>query len=206
MYCHLEKNLTQLHGKVVLAVGIERSPNIFHENQYIRSVLQNNIIQQFSYMDIDIDMNYAIKHLFEIKVATRVILQLMQVQGPSDTKSSWHEELIFGMLPNFPSSILLFPGNSSRPLCPVSCPVSWVLVLSWVHVYRPFHSSYQPSSVSETISWISTSAVTCACVSEPGPFIQQTLLLKQQIVMTIKAKVHEDKKIKAWSGSNTTVR
>ena len=79
-----------MHGKVVLAVGIERSPNpnIFHENQYIRSVLQNNIIQQFSYMDIDIDMNYAIKHLFEIKVATRVILQLMQVQGPSDTKSS----------------------------------------------------------------------------------------------------------------------
>ena len=143
-------------------------------------------------------MNYAIKHLFEIKVATRVILQLMQVQSPSDTKSSCtecsHEELIFGMLPNSPSCILLFPGISSRPLCPVSCPVSRVLVLSWVHVYRPFHSSYEPSSVSETISWISTSVVTCVCVSEPGPFIQQTLLLKQQIVMTIKAKVHEDKK------------
>ena len=113
-------------------------------------------------------------------------------ESPSDTKSSCtecsHEELIFGMLPNSPSCILLFPGISSRPLCPVRCPVL-VLVLSCVHVCCPFHSSYEPSSVSETISWISTSAVTCACVSEPGPFIQQTLLLKQQIVMTIKAKV-----------------
>ena len=155
-------------------------------------------------MNIDIDMN--IKHLFEIKVANRVILQLM--------RSCRHKIIMNRMFTwrtrfwNVTKFSILHPPVSPgiSPLCPVNfpppCPESWSYPGS-MSIYCPSHSSYQPWTVSETISWISTSVVTCVCVSVPGPCTQQTLLLKQQIGMTIKAKVHEEQKIKAWRGNNT---